>query len=132
MKRPRKETIGAEDSFEERRNTVQGDKHPNLKELSKKIEKCTRDRNGTKRPEEIQRMLEEFRGIKSISFMKSGRKRTLIPKGDTITSRKGIANVSGEFFSKPYAENELGEKVQDPQNLETRMNTEKNTRLHTR
>ena len=35
--------------------------------------------------------------------MKSGRKRTLIPKvkndkGETITSRKGIVNVFGEFY----------------------------------
>ena len=41
-------------------------------------------------------------------------------KGETITSRKGIANVFGEFYSKLHAENQLGEEVQDPQNLETR------------
>ena len=80
-----------------------------LKELSKKIKKCIRDRKRTKRKEKIQRILEEVRGIKSISYVKSGRKRTFIPKvkndkGETITSRKGIANVFGEFYSKLYAE----------------------------
>ena len=102
--------------IEERRNTVEGDKH-HLKELSKKIKKCIRDRKRTKRQEKTQRILQEFRGIKSISCIKSGRNGTLIPKekndkGETITSRKGIANVFGEFYSKLY-------------NLETRMNTEK-------
>ena len=46
-------------------------------------------------------------------------------KGETITSRKGLANVFGEFYSKLYAENQLGEEVQDPQKLRKRMNTEK-------
>ena len=57
-------------------------------------------------------------------------------KGETITSRKEIANVFGEFYSKLHAENQLGEEVQDPQNLETRKKNsynedEKyNTRVH--
>ena len=46
-------------------------------------------------------------------------------KGKTITSRKGIATVFGEFYSKMYAEHQFGEEVQDPQNLETRINTKK-------
>ena len=115
--------------IEERRNIVKGDKHQ-LKDLSKKIKKCIRDSKRTKRQEQILWILEEFRGIKSRSCIKSGRKRTLIPKvrndtGKTITSRKGIATVFGEFYSKIYAEHQLGEEVQDPQNLETRINTEK-------
>ena len=78
----------------------------------------------------IQRILEEFRGIKSRSCINSGKQRTLIPKvkndkGETITSRKGIANVVGEFYSKLYAEHQLGEEVQDLQSLETKVNTEK-------
>ena len=111
--------------IEERRNTVKGDKH----QLSKRIKACIRDRKRTKRQEKIQRILEEFRGIKSFSCTTSGRKRTVVPKvkndrGETITSRKGVANVFGAFYSKLYAENRLGEEVQDPQNLEIRMNTE--------
>ena len=42
-------------------------------------------------------------------------------KGETITSRKRIANVFGEFYSKKNAENQL----EDPRNLETRVNTER-------
>ena len=42
---------------------------------------------------------------------------------------KGIANVLGEFYSKLYAEDQLGEEVQDPQNSETRMNTERESRI---
>ena len=60
--------------MEERRNTAKGDK-PQLKELSKRIKKCIRERQ-----EKTQRILEEFRGIKSMSSIKSGRKRTLIRK----------------------------------------------------
>ena len=75
------------------------------------------------------RILEEFRGIKSTSCIKSGRKRTLIPKvkndkGETITSRKGIANVFGELYSKLQAENHFGQEVQNLQK-ETRRNTKK-------
>ena len=44
-------------------------------------------------------------------------------QGETITSRKGIANVFGEFYSKLYAEERLGEEVQDPHKSETRTNT---------
>ena len=58
------------------------------------------------------------------------KKKTLIPKvkddkGETITSRKGIANVFGEFHSKLHAEDQLGEEVQDPHNSDTRMNIER-------
>ena len=77
---------------EERRNTAKEEKYL-LKELSKRIKKYIRERKRSNRQEKIQRILEEFRGIKSISCIKSGRKRTLIPKvkndkGETITSRK--------------------------------------------
>ena len=50
-------------------------------------------------------------------------------KGGTITSRKGIANVFDEFYSKLHAEDQLGEEVQDPHNSETRMNTERERRI---
>ena len=108
-----------------RGETLKGDKH----QLSKRIKACIRHRERTKRQEKIQRILEEFRGIKSFSCTTSGRKRTVVPKvkndkGETITSRKGIANVFGPFYSKLFSENRLGEEVPDPQNLETRMNTE--------
>ena len=47
-------------------------------------------------------------------------------KGETITSRKGIANAFGEFFNKLYAETQLGEEIQESQNMETKtINEEK-------
>ena len=63
-----------------------------------KIKKTRKDR----------RMLEKIKGIKKISSIKPAEKRTLIPKmknekGEVITSRKGIANALGEFYSKLYA-----------------------------
>ena len=74
------------------------------------------------RQEKIQRILEELRCINSFSCSKCGRKKTLIPKvkndkGETITSRKVIANVFGEFYSKLYAEDQLGEGSARPSQL---------------
>ena len=56
------------------------------------------------------------------------KKRTLIPKvknekSETITSRKRIANVFGEFYSQLYAEKRFGEEVQNPHKSRT-TNTE--------
>ena len=50
-------------------------------------------------------------------------------KGETITSRKGIANVFGEFYSRLYVEDQLGEEVQDPHKSETRMNIGRESRI---
>ena len=45
--------------IDERRTTVKGYKHQ-LKEFSKKMKTCIRDRQRAKRQEKIQRILEEF------------------------------------------------------------------------
>ena len=45
-------------------------------------------------------------------------------KDETITSRKGIANVFDEFYCKHYAEERCKEEVQDPHESEIRTNTE--------
>ena len=50
-------------------------------------------------------------------------------KDETITSRNGIANVFGEFYSNIYAEDQLREEVQDPHNSATRMSTERESRI---
>ena len=110
---------------EERRNTAKGEKHK-LKEFKT----CIRERKRTIRQEKVQQILEEFRDILRISCVESGRKRSLIPKvkndkGETITSRKGIANVFGEFCSKLCAETQLGDEQQESQNMETRTSNEK-------
>ena len=70
-------------------------------EVSKKIKKCIRDWKRTKRQEKIQKILEERKGTKNIPNIKSMNKRILIRKvknmkGETSTSRKGIAEVFGE------------------------------------
>ena len=52
-----------------------------------------------KRQQDIQRILEDFKGVRNIPGIKSARKKVLITKikndtGESITSRKGIADVS--------------------------------------
>ena len=67
-----------------------------------------------KRQQDIQRILEDFRGVSNIPGIKSSKKKVLITKikneqGEIITSRKGIANVFGEFYKKIYDDNEQDE-----------------------
>ena len=55
-----------------------------------------------RRQQNIQRILEDFEGVKNIPGIKSAKKRAFITKiknekGETITSRKGIADVFVEF-----------------------------------
>ena len=100
-------TKKSKDSLEREGASQKSDKQQ-LKEVSKRIKKCTRIKKRAKRKEMIQQMLEQFRGAKNISQIKSARKKTLITKkknakGKSVTSRKGIANV---FYSKLYAEEE--------------------------
>ena len=61
--------------------------------------------------ETIQNIQEELKGTKNISNVKSAKKRILIPKiknmeGETINTRKGIANVFAEFYAKLYEDDE--------------------------
>ena len=58
-----------------------------------------------KRQQDIQRILEDFKGIRNIPGIKSAKKKVLITKiknekGEIITSREGIASVFGEFHKK--------------------------------
>ena len=58
-----------------------------------------------KKQQDIQIILEDFKGVKNIPGIKSAKKSVLIikiknEKGETITSRKGMANVFGEFYKK--------------------------------
>ena len=66
------------------------------------------------RKQDIQRILEDFKGVKNIPGIKSAKKRVLITKmknekREIITSQKGIANVFGEFYKKLYDDNEQEE-----------------------
>ena len=105
-----------------------------MKELSKSIKKCIRDKKRVKRQQVIQRILEDFKGVRSIPGIKSARKKVLITKiknerGDIITSRKGMANVFGEFYEKLYGDNEQDE-YDDESNIDVHISdTEETTRI---
>ena len=65
----------------------------------------------SRRHEQIQRILEEFKRTKHISNIKSAKKRILTPKiknekGEVITLRKAIANGLGEFHSKFFVDDQ--------------------------
>ena len=92
--------------IEERRKLPKEEKY-RLKELSKKIKKCIREKKRMKRQHDIERILEEFKGIRNITRVKSAKKRIFITRirntrGESITSRKGIADTFGEFYKKLY------------------------------
>ena len=92
--------------IEERRKMPKEEKH-RLKELSKKIKNCIREKERVKRHHDIERILEEFKGVRTIPRIKTAKKRVLITKiknkkGECITSRKGIADTFGEFCKRLY------------------------------
>ena len=71
-----------------------------------------------KRQQDIQRTLEVFKGARNIPGIKSAKKKVLITKiknekGEIITSRKGIANVFGEFCKKYTTTTEQDESEQE-------------------
>ena len=60
-----------------------------------------------KRQQDTKRSLEDFKGVGNISGIKSAKKKVLLTKikndkGECITSRKGIADVFGEFYKRLY------------------------------
>ena len=64
-----------------------------------------------KRQQDIQRILEDLKGVRNIPGIKSAKKKVLITKiendnGESITSRKGIADFFGEFYKRLYEDNE--------------------------
>ena len=64
-----------------------------------------------KRQQDIQKILEEFKGVRNIPGIKTAKKKVLITKikndkGECITSRKGIADVFGESYKRLYKDNE--------------------------
>ena len=64
-----------------------------------------------KRQQDIQKILEEFKGVRNILGIKTAKKKVLITrikndKGESITSRKGIADVFAEFDNRLYEDNE--------------------------
>ena len=97
--------------IEERRNTPKEEKQ-RLKDLSERIKNASEEK--MKRQKDIQRIFEEFKGVRNIPGIKTAKKRVLITKikndkGECITSRQGIADVFGEFYKRLYEDNERGD-----------------------
>ena len=95
--------------IEERRSTPKEEKQ-RLKDLSKCIKNAP-EKKRMKKQQDIQRILEDFKGLRNIPGIKSAKKKVLITKikndkGECITSRKGIADVFGEFYKRLYEANE--------------------------
>ena len=95
--------------IEERRKLPKEEKH-RLKELSKKKikkKKLYQRKKRVKRHHDIERILEEFKGVRNMPRIKTAKKRVLITKiknkeCECITSRKGIADTFGEFYKRLY------------------------------
>ena len=96
--------------IEERRSMPKEEKQ-RLKDLSKNRKKSIREKKRMKRQQDIERILEEFKGVRNIPRIKTAKKRVLITKiknkkGECITSRKGIADTFGEFYKRLYEDSE--------------------------
>ena len=122
---------------QERKMTAKHEKE-RIREISKKIKKCIRDNKRTKRQVKIQKkILEEVKGTRNISSIKSVKERILIPKvknkeGEAIKNRQGIANVFAKFYEDMYE----GEEGYTERDMDSRTGEEKNrlqpTQLHPR
>ena len=71
-----------------------------------------------KRQQDIQRILEDFKGVSNIAGIKSVKKKVLIPKikseqGEIITSRKRIAKIFGDFYKNINDDNEQDESERE-------------------
>ena len=88
------------------RKTTKKDGKERIREVSKKMNNFIREKTkGRQGKKKSKRFLKELKGTKNISNIKSAKKRILIPevkntKGETITTRTGIANVFAEFYEK--------------------------------
>ena len=112
-----KEDVEIRRLIEERRNTPKEEKQ-RLKEVNQCIKIMHQGQKLMKRQQDIQRILEDFKGVKNIPGIKSAKRRVLITKiknekGEVITSRRGIANVFGEFCKKLYDDNDQEETEQE-------------------
>ena len=82
-----------------------------------------------KRQQDIQRILEDFKGVRNIPGIKSAKKKVLITeikndKGESITSRKGIADVFGEFYKGLYEDNEKDDSEHEVNDYDNYSNTD--------
>ena len=89
------------------------------KQRLKEVEQTQKMHQGQKmkRQQDIQRILGDFKGVRNIPGINSARSRVLNTKkknekGEVITSKKGITNVFGEYYKKPYDDKEQEETEQ--------------------
>ena len=81
-----------EEKYTQRRETT-------TERSEQKHQQCIRDKKRVQRQQIIQRILEDFEGVSNIPGIKSAKKTKIKnERGEVITSRKGIANVFGEFY----------------------------------
>ena len=81
------------------------------------------------RQQDIQRILEDFKDVRNILGIKSAQKKVLITKikndkGECITSRKGIADVFGEFYKRLYEDNEKDDSEHEVDDDDNYSNTD--------
>ena len=91
-------------------------KKERIREISKKIQKCIREKKRKKRQVKIQKILEDLKGTRNILSIKSVKRRIFISKvknkkGETINTRQGIANVFAEFYESLYEGEEDDEET---------------------
>ena len=79
------------------RNTSKEEKR-RMKELSKSIKKCISDRKRLKRQQEIQKNLDDFKGVSNIPRIKSAQKKVLITKIKN-EKEKSLHHVKGSPMS---------------------------------
>ena len=102
--------------IQERKSTAKNEKEK-IREICKEIKRCIRDNKRSKRQEKFEKILEEVKGTRNISSIKSVKKRILIPKvknkeGEAVKTRQGIANVFAKFYEDLY-EGEEGYTEED-------------------
>ena len=97
-----------------------------IKKVSKRTsKKCIRDKKNKKarKKNEYWKSSKEPRTYRASYLRGKGHSKIKNEIGEVITSRKGIANVFGEFYSKLYADDQCDEKLQEPD--KTKMRTSK-------
>ena len=67
---------GNQKTYRGEKNTTPKEEKQRLKEVNKQLKTCIRDKQRAERREEIQRILEDFKGIKKIPGIKSAKKKS--------------------------------------------------------
>ena len=128
MMKSRRKMWTLEGFLKKEEKLLKGEKQ-RLKDLTNHTRKCIRDKIRTKRQEKIQRTLEDLKRNQEhtrhqICKKKDTHHQDKNGKGEVITSRKGIANVFGEFYSKLSDDDKFDETEMESDKNETENNME--------